>query len=79
MNSVRLHNLSLRYQRNTSLGCKDVEIKIFEFVAKTQFIIWKKKLIIKSVNNPFKVAPIAPLVLFSLPGVMIQTSSQSQS
>ena len=36
MNSVRLDNLSLKYQRFTRLGCKDKRIKKFEFVTKTQ-------------------------------------------
>ena len=35
MNSVRSHNLSFKYQRFTTLGCKDIEIRNFEFVAKT--------------------------------------------
>ena len=38
MTSVKLNNLSLKYQRNTSLGCKDIGFKKFEFVAKTQFL-----------------------------------------
>ena len=38
MNSVKLNNLSLKYQRFTPLGCKDIGIRIFEFVAKTQFL-----------------------------------------
>ena len=44
-NSVRSSNLSLKYQRLTSLGCKDKGMIKFEFVAKTQllspcFIVW---------------------------------------
>ena len=38
MNSVRLNSLSLEYQRFTALGCKDMRIKKFEFVAKIQFL-----------------------------------------
>ena len=47
MNSVRLNNLSLKYQRVTLSGCKYIGIRTFEFVAKTHFlrllIIWKSK------------------------------------
>jgi len=34
--------LSLKYQRFTPSGCKDKEIRNFEFVAKTQFLclVW---------------------------------------
>ena len=38
MNSVRLNNLSLKYQSFTTLGCKDIGIRKFEFGAKTQFL-----------------------------------------
>ena len=38
MNSVRSDNLSLKYQSFTTLGCKDVGVRKFEFVAKTQFL-----------------------------------------
>ena len=37
VNSVRSNNLSLKYQRFKSSDCEDIEIKKFEFVAKTQF------------------------------------------
>ena len=63
----------------TSSGCKDIGIGRFEFVAKTHITIQTKTFIIKYVNNPFKVAPTAPLVLFNLPAVMILTFSQSPS
>ena len=33
--------LSLTYQRFTYSGCKDTDIREFEFVAKTQFLFWK--------------------------------------
>ena len=39
MNSVRSNNQSLKYQRYTPAGCKDIEHGTFEFVAKTQFFI----------------------------------------
>ena len=35
VNSVILNNLSLKYQRFKPSGCKDIEIRKFEFVAKT--------------------------------------------
>ena len=38
MNSVRPNNLSLIYQRFTSSDCKDIGIRLFEFVAKTQLL-----------------------------------------
>ena len=43
MNSVRLNNLSLKYQRFITSGFKDIEVWIFEFVTKTQFLfVWSK-------------------------------------
>ena len=38
MNSVKSNSLSLKYRRFTPSGCKDIEIRKFEFVAKTQFL-----------------------------------------
>ena len=38
MNSVRSNILSLKYQRFVTSGFKDIEVWIFEFVAKTQFL-----------------------------------------
>ena len=38
MNSVKLNNLSLKYQRFTPSGCKDVGTRKFEFVTKTQIL-----------------------------------------
>ena len=35
--SVRSNSLNLKYQRFTPPGCKDIGIKTFELVAKTQF------------------------------------------
>ena len=40
MNSVSSNNLSLKYQKLTQSGCKDIRILIFGFVAKTQ-ILWQ--------------------------------------
>ena len=37
MNYVRLNNPSLKYQRFTPSGCRDIGNRKFEFVAKTQF------------------------------------------
>ena len=42
MNSVRSNNVSLKYQRFTSSGCKDIGFTKTEFVAKTQFL-WKSR------------------------------------
>ena len=38
MASVRLNSPSLKYQRFPPLGCQDIRIRKFEFVAKTQFL-----------------------------------------
>ncbi len=38
MNSVRSNNISLKYQRFTTLDSKDIRIIKSEFVAKTQFL-----------------------------------------
>ena len=35
---LSLNNLSVKYQRFTSLDCKDTGIRQFEFVTKTQFL-----------------------------------------
>ena len=37
MHHVRPNNLSLKYQRCSTLGCKYKEIRKFELVTKTQF------------------------------------------
>ena len=39
MNSVISNNLSLKYQRFTPSGCKDLGIGKFEFVAMAQFLL----------------------------------------
>ena len=39
MKSVRLNNLSLKYQICSPLGCKDIGIRKLAFVAKTQFLL----------------------------------------
>ena len=38
MKCVRSNEISLKYQRFTSSGCKDIEIRTLEFVPKTQFL-----------------------------------------
>ena len=38
MPSVRSNNLSLKYETLTLLDWKDIEIRKFKFVAKTQFL-----------------------------------------
>ena len=38
MNSVRSNSLSFKYQGFPPLGCQDIRIRKFEFVAKTQFL-----------------------------------------
>ena len=44
MNSVRSNNISLKYQRFTTLDLKDIGIIKSEFVAKTQFLYEKKNI-----------------------------------
>ena len=39
MNSVRSNNISLKYQRFTTLDSKDIGIINSEFAAKTQFLL----------------------------------------
>ena len=38
INSGRSNSLSLKYQRSTPSGCKDIGVRKFKFVAKTQFL-----------------------------------------
>ena len=38
MNSVRTKCISLKVLRFTTSGCKDIVVRKFEFVAKTQFL-----------------------------------------
>ena len=38
MSSVRLNNLSLKYERCTLSDYKDIAIRIFKFVAKSQLL-----------------------------------------
>ena len=40
MNSVRSNYLSLKYPSYTLSGCKDIGIRKFKFVAKTQFLCY---------------------------------------
>ena len=42
MNFVASNYLSLKYQKSTTLGSIDIGIRIFEFVAKTQFLLSRK-------------------------------------
>ena len=57
MNSVRSNNISLKYQRFTTLGSKDIGIINSEFVAKTQFQILNLFLYVYSIHvlNPLKI------------------------
>ena len=49
MTSVRSNNISLKYQRFTTLGFKDIGIRKSEFVAKNQLLC----AIIKNINIIF--------------------------
>ena len=53
-NSVGSNNLSLKYQRFTPSGCKDIEITKFKFVVKTQFLLSS---IIRPSSAKFEVSP----------------------
>ena len=44
MDFVRSNDLSLKYQRFTSSGCKHIGIRKFEFVANTQFLYLHEKM-----------------------------------
>ena len=44
MTFVRSKNISLKYQRFTTLGSKDIWIRKSEFVAKSQFLLKKQTL-----------------------------------
>ena len=48
---VRSNNLSLKYQRFTPLGYKDIGLRTFKFVAKTQFL-WGLILDLSIKSNP---------------------------
>ena len=56
INSVRSNNFSLKYQRFTQSGCKDIESKQFECVTNTQVIYTFKHSVIslKLVLSHFK-------------------------
>ena len=51
MNSVRLDNLSLKYQRFTLLGWRYIGISKFDFVAKTQFLLHGEGKVKKSLGE----------------------------
>ena len=39
MNSARSNNISLKYQKCTALGFKDIGFRKADFMAKTQFLL----------------------------------------
>ena len=39
MNYVRSNDIDWKYQKFTLSGCKDIGVRISEFVAKTQFLM----------------------------------------
>ena len=54
MNLILSNNLSLKHQRFTLSGCKDIKIRKFDFVAKTQFLnlrLPSLKIHVKNVHN----------------------------
>ena len=54
MNYVISNNLSLKYQKFTSIDFKDIGILNFEFVTKTQFLLSVKMHKKKHLKNPRK-------------------------
>ncbi len=63
INSVRPNNLSLRYLRFTSSDCKDIGIRQFECVTKTQFLLSNMERIFKisyGLNDAFVGVPYNP-------------------
>ena len=52
INSVTSNNLSLKYQRFTLAGCKDMGTIPFELLAKTQFLFREK--LLKNLIAPYK-------------------------
>ena len=62
MNSVRSNNISLKYQRFTTLGSKDIGIRKSEFVAKTHVLcVVKERERMMKVNEMFeKLKTIVP-------------------
>ena len=59
MNAIGSNNVSLKYQRFTSEGCKDIGFAKTEFVAQTQFLL--RKLI--KILNTYKVLKLVILYL----------------
>ena len=53
LNSVGSKSLNLKYKRFTPLGCKDIEIGVFEFVAKTLFPCQNNYMHIMCILNNF--------------------------
>jgi len=51
MNSVRSNSLSLKYQGFPPLGCQDIRIRKFEFVAKTQFLYFFPAIVLKKARQ----------------------------
>jgi len=43
MKYIRLNNPRLKYQRFTPTGCRDIGIRTFQFVAKTQILYLKNQ------------------------------------
>ena len=50
---LSLDNLILNYQSFTTLGCKDVGVRKFEFVVKTQFLYVVNILFVTNTKNRF--------------------------
>jgi len=51
LKDIRSNNVSLKYQRFTSKGCKDIGFKKTEFLAKTQFLLRKTKMLTWNLQN----------------------------
>ena len=71
MKSVRQNNLSLKCQRFSSLDCKDIGIRQFEFVIKTQFLCSEH-----SLGSVFKETPYHDEIQFIF--IYYHSATQSQ-
>ena len=67
INSVKSNSLSLKYQRFTPSGCKDIRVRKCEFVAKTQFL-WLTFMLhwLRESYQSLILGPILTLAVFHL-------------
>ena len=69
MVSGRSSNLSLKYQRFKQSGCKDIGIRKFEFMAKTQFLYFQvtdKTICFISSSSKYKITSMSSFYITDL-------------